>query len=232
MATPLRCCSISEKTELWITYHQASRKHKPVTAQLIDVGERSLLFNLEDVLDHIFEQDFVGPKWRSVVWWEDCTCVRLKARVTVQELLARGAGATPSSALRLVIGKSRPGGGGPMYLLCNNHAADTPTALWIHYEYTQGARSALTATQRIRLDLPHAKLECLGHVTNYIFAQGYLPCEVRSLVTWKNPCGKRIEECEQLECLLARGEGACEERPLRLVVGASPAPIILDIAVC
>ena len=95
-------------------------------------------------------------------------------------------------------------------------------ALWVHYEYTRCARSAQTATQRVRLDLPHVKLECLGHVTNYIFAQGYLPCKVRSLVCWKNACGKHIEESEKVEELLCRGEGTREEKPLHLVVGWSP----------
>ncbi|KAN0129517.1 hypothetical protein V8E53_012699 [Lactarius tabidus] len=194
MATRLHCGS-----ELWITYHQASRKHKQTTAQLIDVGERSQLFDLEDVLDHVFQQDFVDPKWRSVVRWEDCGGARLKASDTVHDLLARGAGSTPASALRLII-------------------ADTPTALWVHYEYTRCGRSPHTATQRVRLDLPHVKLECLGHVTNYIFAQGYLPCKVRTLVSWKNACGKHIEESEKVEDLLCRGEGTREDKPLRLLV--------------
>ena len=94
-------------SELWITYHQASRKHKQTTAQLIDVSERSHLFDLEDVLDHIFQQDFVDQKWRSVVWWEDCAGVRLKASDTVHDLLARCSGSTPCTALRLIIG-TRP----------------------------------------------------------------------------------------------------------------------------
>ncbi|KAI9443397.1 hypothetical protein H4582DRAFT_2197168 [Lactarius indigo] len=205
MATPLHC---SSETELWITYHQASRKHKQVTAQLIDVGEHSQLLVLEDVLDHIFQQDFVDPKWRSVVWWEDCAGARLKASDTVQDLLTRGAGGAPGTALRLII-------------------ADIPTALWVHYEYTRCARPAHSTTQRIRLDLPHAKLECLGHVTNHIFAQGYLPCNVRSLVSWKDACGSHIEECEKVEVLLSRGEGTCEEKPLRLVVGWWPVPIFI-----
>ncbi len=109
MATSLYCGS-----ELWITYHQASRKHKQVTAQLIDVGEGSRLFDLEDVFDHIFQQDFVDPKWRSVVWWEDFTGARLKVSDTVHDLLARGAGETPGTALRLIIGKLRRAPGAPI----------------------------------------------------------------------------------------------------------------------
>lgn len=78
--------------------------HEQATTQLIDVGDAVHLFDLEDVLDHVFEQGFVDPKLRSVVWWEDCTSVRLQASSTVQDLLACGAGSTPETALRLVIG--------------------------------------------------------------------------------------------------------------------------------
>lgn len=90
--------------ELWITYHQASRSHEQVTAQLIDVGDETRLIDLEDVLDHIIERGIVDSKWRCVIWWEDCTSVRLKACTTVQDLLAHGAGSTPETALRLIIG--------------------------------------------------------------------------------------------------------------------------------
>jgi len=96
--------SLCASSELWITYHQASRIHKQATAQLIDVSDAAQLFDLEDVLDHIFQQGFVDPKWRSVSWWEECTTARVKASHAIQELLARGVGNTPTSALRLVIG--------------------------------------------------------------------------------------------------------------------------------
>jgi hypothetical protein len=99
---PARCTP-----ELWITYHQASRTSKQVTAQLIDCGDGTHLYDLEDVIDHIFQQGYVDAKWRSVVWWEDCSSVRLKACTTVQDLLARGAGNTPETALHFVIGMSR-----------------------------------------------------------------------------------------------------------------------------
>ncbi|KAH9954223.1 hypothetical protein BJV74DRAFT_510554 [Russula compacta] len=188
-----------QSTELWITYHQASRIHKQVTAQLIDVSDAARLFDLEDVLDHVFEQGFVDPKWRSVTWWEECNTARLKASSTVQELLARGVGHTPASALRLIV-------------------ADIPAAIWVHYEYNHCVRPH-TATQRIRLDLPELKTcERLAHITNYIFAQGYLPCRVRSMVSWKGTCGKHIEECVRVEDVLTWGEGACEDKPLRLVI--------------
>jgi hypothetical protein len=57
------------------------------------------IFHLKDVLDHVFEQGFVDPKLCSVVWWEDCTSVRLEASSTVQDLLVCGAGSTPETAL-------------------------------------------------------------------------------------------------------------------------------------
>ncbi|KAI0252128.1 hypothetical protein BJV78DRAFT_1275055 [Lactifluus subvellereus] len=195
VATVAHCGS-----ELWITYHQVSRAQKQVTAQLIDVSDGTRLFDLEDVLDHVFQQGFVDPKWRSVAWWEECTSVRLKASHTVQELLARGVGSTPTSALRLVI-------------------ADVPAAIWVHYEYVHCAHP-YAATQRIRLDSPQMKCcERLAYVTNYIFAQGYLPCRARSLVSWKGACGKPIEESAKVEDVLSWGEGVCEEKPLRLVIG-------------
>lgn len=101
---PSPLCPQIQTTELWITYHQASRAQKQVTAQLLDVSDVAHLFDLEDVLDHVFDQGFVDAKWRSVTWWEDCTSVRLKAGTTVQDLFARGAGSTPETALRLIIG--------------------------------------------------------------------------------------------------------------------------------
>jgi len=192
-AAPVSCAP-----ELWITYHQASRSNKQVTAQLIDIGDGSNLYDLEDVLDHIFQQGFVDAKWRSVVWWEDCTALRLKACSTVHDLLARGAGSTPETALHLVI-------------------ADIPLAIWVHYEYVHAGHHH-TATQRIRLDLPHFKCERLAHITNHIFAKGYLPCKARSLVCWKAACGKVIDECTKVEEVLSWGEGVCDGKPLRLVI--------------
>jgi hypothetical protein len=93
----------TQTSELWITYDQASRMNEQVTAQLIDVSDAGHLSDLEDVLDHVFEQGFVDPKLRSVIWWEDCTSMRLNASSTVQDLLVRGAGSTPETALRLII---------------------------------------------------------------------------------------------------------------------------------
>jgi len=91
-------------------------------------------------------------------------------------------------------------------------------AVWVHYEYQDNGHPH-TATQRIRLDLPHFKCEQLAHLTNHIFAKGYLPSKARSLVSWKGACGKHIEECVKVEDVLASGEGVCESKPLRLVIG-------------
>ena len=98
-------CPQSRAPQLWITYRQASRTHKQVTAQLLDVSDAAHIFDLEDVLDHVLNQGRVNSKWRSVTWWEDCTSLRLKNSNTVQDLLARGAGITPETAVHLVIGK-------------------------------------------------------------------------------------------------------------------------------
>jgi len=100
-------CPPVHAQELWIAYHQASRTHKQVTAQLIEVTDAAQLFDLEDVLDYVFEQGFVDPKWRSVTWWEDSTSTRIKASSTVQDLLTRGAGNTPETALHLIVGMHR-----------------------------------------------------------------------------------------------------------------------------
>ena len=99
----------SQAPDFWITYHQAPRTHKRVTpqvgSQLLNVSDATNIFDLEGVLDHVFNQGLVDPKWRSTTWWEDCTSVRLENCDTVQDLLARGAGSTPETALHLIISK-------------------------------------------------------------------------------------------------------------------------------
>lgn len=91
-------------------------------------------------------------------------------------------------------------------------------AIWVHYEYVHAGHKQ-TATQRIRLDLPHFKCERLAHLTNYVFSKGYLPAKARSLVSWQNACGKHIEESTKVEDVLSWGEGLCESKPLSLVIG-------------
>src|SRR5258708_22799461 len=57
----------TQTSELWISYHQTSRKHKQVNAQHIDVGDDVRLFDLEDVMDHAIEHSIVDHKSRSVI---------------------------------------------------------------------------------------------------------------------------------------------------------------------
>jgi len=57
------------------------------------------------------------------------------------------------------------------------YLADIPAAVWVHYQYLHCTHPHAT-TWRIRLDLPQMMCcERLAHITNYILAQGYLPCE-------------------------------------------------------
>ena len=98
---------------------------------------------------------------------------------------------------------------------------DIPTAVWVHYEYLHCGHPH-TATQRFRLDLPDFKCERLAHITNYIFAKGYLPCKARCLVSWKGASGKHVEENVKVEDVLSWGGGTCSEKPLRLVIGEYP----------
>jgi hypothetical protein len=101
-----------------------------------------------------------------------------------------------------------------------SNAEDIPTAIWVHYEYVNGVHPH-TATQRFRIDSPDFKCERMTHLTDHIFAKGYLPCKARSLVSWKGACGKHVKENAQAEDVLSWGEGLCEEKPLRLVIGES-----------
>lgn len=148
--------------------------------------------------------------------------MRLKGCSTVQDLLSRGAGCTPETALHLTVGtcgrfsftfRVRLGD-----LTNFVDVADVPQTIWVHYEYLHSARQ-VTATQRIRLDAPNFKCERLAHLTNHIFAKGYLPAKMRSFVYWKGACGKVIEESIKVEDVFSWDEGLCETKPLRLVVG-------------
>lgn len=95
-------------TEIWLTYHQTSRASRPSTAQLIDLACHShKLTDLEDVLDYIFAEGFVEPKYRPVSYWERNNGEKIKNALGVEELLSQGIGRTEETALRLVIGKSR-----------------------------------------------------------------------------------------------------------------------------
>ena len=96
---------MANNTELWLVYHQTSRTSKPATAQLIDLELQHPLTDLEDVLEHIFQQGFVDAKYRSMTWWEQHDGVSVKATHGVQELLNLGVGRSYETALRLDVGE-------------------------------------------------------------------------------------------------------------------------------
>src|SRR5882757_9428247 len=97
---------IMTHNELWLTYHQASRYNKPVTAQLVELEfQNHKLADLEDVLEHLFRQGFIEAQHRSLSYWENHSGQRLSASRVVEELLKDGAGKCPQSALKLVIGE-------------------------------------------------------------------------------------------------------------------------------
>ena len=98
--------------------------------------------------------------------------------------------------------------------------ADRPPALWFTYVFLRTPR-AQAATQRVKLDAPNLKCERLAHITNYIFAKGYLPANYRSLVHWQGACGKQVNDNAMVEDLLSRGEGVSEDKSLRLIIGTS-----------
>ncbi|PFH51232.1 hypothetical protein AMATHDRAFT_59520 [Amanita thiersii Skay4041] len=186
-------------TEFWLTYHLASRAHLPATTQLIELEHQEhRLSDLEDVLEHVFRQGFVEPKHRPAAWWEKKDGHRVKASATVEELLNEGVGKCPDTALKLVV-------------------EDTPTALWFSYVYLHQPHAHVVA-QRIKFAAVERKFERLAHVTNYVFAQGYLPCKYRPAVHWQSPCGKQINEAVLVGEILAAGDGVNEDKPLRLVI--------------
>lgn len=93
-------------------------------------------------------------------------------------------------------------------------------AIYVHYEYLHD-RDSQTYVQRIGLDMPSTKFMRLAHLTNYIFAEGYLPSKVRSAVSWRCASGKHIEKNTRLDYVLSLGGGVSEDKPLCLVIGKS-----------
>lgn len=94
--------------ELWMTYNLVSRvlAGKPATAHLVELHfQDHKLVDLEDVLDHVFRQGFVGAKYRSVAFWERRDGQRIKGSHNVEDLLEQGVGKCEESALRLVVGE-------------------------------------------------------------------------------------------------------------------------------
>jgi hypothetical protein len=95
---------------------------------------------------------------------------------------------------------------------------DAPTGLWFSYIYIHNP-PAEAVTQRIKFASLQKRFEKIAHVTNYVFAQGYLPAKYRPHVFWETPCGKRVSECASVDEVLLAAEGVSEEKPLRLVIG-------------
>ena len=95
-------------TELWLTYHMASRlcTGKPATAQLIELEfQNTKLVDLEDVLDHVFHQGYVEARHRPTTWWEKTDGHKIKGSQVVEDLLKQGVGKCQTTALRLVVGE-------------------------------------------------------------------------------------------------------------------------------
>jgi len=217
------------QNDLWVTYQLASRAHlkESATTQLVELEfQNHKLVDLEDVLDHVFRQGFVEPKYRSATWWETREGVKVRAGAPVEEVLREGVGRCPETSLRLVV-------------------QDVAPALWFTYVYSKNS-SAPVVVQRIKLPIssgapagstpttptsacpspvshPHpVKLDRLAHVTNYIFNQGYLEPKYRTVVHWETLCGKKIDEITTVEeTLNGWGIGHCEEKPLRLIIDAA-----------
>lgn len=80
--------SVQHTPDLCIACQQERRAQNLVTAQLIEINDGT---ELEDVLNHVFQQGFVDSNWR------------LKRRRTARDPLVRGPGNTPESALTRVI---------------------------------------------------------------------------------------------------------------------------------
>ncbi|KAF8742602.1 hypothetical protein AX14_003236 [Amanita brunnescens Koide BX004] len=187
-------------TEFWLTYHFTSRVHLPPTAQLIELEHREhRLTDLEDVLEHVFRNGFIDAKYRPATWWEKKDGTKVKASFTIDDLLIEGVGKCPDTALKLVI-------------------EDIPADLWFSYIYIHNPH-AKVVTQRVKFAGFEKRFERLAHVTNYVFAQGFLPSKYRAVVYWQSPCGKRISEFAVVDEILVAGEGISEEKPLRLVIG-------------
>ena len=102
------------------------------------------------------------------------------------------------------------------------YAEDIPSALWFTYVYRNNFDNQ-SVTQRVKL-VPGPttpKLERLANLTNYIFSQGFLAANLRSVVHWQETCGKKIEESVYVQDVLSWDVGTCEEKPLRLFIGES-----------
>lgn len=63
----------------------------------------------------------------------------------------------------------------------------------------------------------------LAHITNHIFERGFLAAHFRTRIHWEDILGKRVEEHHDLFDLLSFGEGICEDKAMKLVIGISSA---------
>lgn len=80
--------SVEHTPNLCIACQQECHAQNLVTAQLVEISDGT---QLEDVLNHVFQQGFVDPNWS------------LKRRRATQDPLVHGPGSTPESALSGVI---------------------------------------------------------------------------------------------------------------------------------
>ncbi|KAF8626007.1 hypothetical protein AX17_006730 [Amanita inopinata Kibby_2008] len=191
-------------TEFWLSYHLTSRAHLAPTTQLIELEHQEhKLSDLEDLLEHVFRQGFIEARHRPAAWWEKKDGFKVKAISSLEDLLNEGVGKCPETALKLVV-------------------EDMPAAFWFTYVYLHQPHSRVV-TQRIKFAGSEKRFEKLAHVTNHVFAQGFLPCKYRPTVHWQTPCGRRINEYTLVNEILINGGGACEEKALRLVIDDKPA---------
>jgi hypothetical protein len=180
----------------------ADRRFRPENNENIHLANHSIR---EDVRSTFFKSHFssrtLDSRWTVQIWWlygPSQRCVDNKSPGSPER---RG-----RQLVRLV--------------RAQRHTVDQ------HSLYRQRAWHPTRKTlaqkhpHRFHLSLPQMKCcDRLAHITNYIFAQGYLPCRAGSMVSWKGACEKHIEESVKVEDVLSWGEGVCEEKPHRLVIG-------------
>lgn len=111
------------------------------------------------------------------------------------------------------------------------HEADIPPAVWFSYHYVHSPGKTVV-TQRIKLDGLHPYQSGvrpkLAHVTNYVFEHNYLAAHFRPRVHWQGICGKRLEEHNDLFELLSYGEGVCEDKAMKLIIGEPHIPLTVS----
>ncbi|KIL66760.1 hypothetical protein M378DRAFT_9830 [Amanita muscaria Koide BX008] len=157
-------------TEFWLSYHFSSRSNLQPTIQPIELDHLDYkLSDLEDVLDYagilVFQKGFVDAKYRPATWWEKKDGAKIKSTTSIASLLEVDAGnaLTALSICSLV--------------------EDLPSTLWFSYIYLHKTHSEVV-TQRVKFANLSKRFERLANVTNYVFAQGYLPCKYRGIVHW------------------------------------------------